>query len=61
VTLPSDDGLERAKAARRDSESELRNVERRWPMIRRLAHGLRLEREANHFAERMGPALEGDF
>jgi hypothetical protein len=49
-----------AKQARLNAESQHRNVERQWPLIRLMAHKLRKERHDNHFAERMRAAFEGD-
>jgi len=59
MSAMDDDQFDEARKARQNAESQQRNVERQWPLIRAIGHRFRFERTNNHFSERMRIAFDG--
>ena len=59
MSAMDDDQFDEARKARQNAESQHRNVQRRWPLVRAIGYWSRKEIADNHFAERMRIAFDG--
>jgi hypothetical protein len=53
-------GQEEATRAAHNAEQQLQNVRSQWRLVHLFSSLARLERQENHFAERIREAMEGE-